>query len=177
MKELFQEVLTAFSPILQTRQVEKGELLHRENTVFLDLFLVQTGALRSFYFVDGRDVTAHFALEYGVVGAADSIIRRARSRYNIEALENSEVFVLNYDRLEKFLDDHPACERLARRFTQLLYLDLVERLEGMTFLSAKERYQHLIARYPDIPQRVNLGHIASYLGITPETLSRVRGQQ
>ena len=176
MKELFQEVLIEFSPILQSDFYKRGKLLHQENSVSFNLYLVQSGVLRSFYYVDGRDVTAHFALEYGVVGAADSIIRGKKSRYSIEVLEDCEVSIINYQELETFLDDNPSLERLARRFTQFTYMDLVERLEGMTFLSAKERYDHLIARYPNITQRVSLGHIASFLGITPETLSRVRGQ-
>ncbi len=176
MEDLFQQVITCFSPILRLHRFDKGELLHKENTMGQDLFLVQSGALRSFYYVDGKDVTAHFALEKGIVGAADSIIRGKRSRYNIETLEPSEVYVLDYTEMESFLDQHPQLERLARQFSQLLYMDLVERLEGMTFLTAKERYDHLIERYPTITQRVNLGHIASFLGITQETLSRVRSQ-
>lgn len=176
MEELFQEVLTHFSPILKLNHFEKGRLLHQENKISTELYLVHSGALRSFYYVEGKDVTSHFALDYGVIGAADSIIRKKRSRYNIETLEHSEVFVLNYDDLESFLDENPKLERLARQFTQLIYIDLVERIEGMTFLSARERYAHLMARSPDITQRVSLGHIASYLGITQETLSRVRAK-
>lgn len=176
MEELFQEVLTHFSPILTLNHFEKGQLLHQANDISLELYLVRSGALRSFYYVEGKDVTSHFALDHGVVGAADSIIRKKRSRYNIEALENSEVFVLNYNDLDPFLDENPKLERLARQLTQLIYMDLVERIEGMTFLSARERYAHLMARSPDITQRVSLGHIASYLGITQETLSRVRAQ-
>jgi len=176
MEGLFQEILTHFSPILKLNHFEKGQLLHQANKVSVELYLVHSGALRSFYYVEGKDVTSHFALDYGVVGPADSIIKRKRSRYNIEALENSSVFVLNYDDMESFLDENPMLERLARQFTQLLYMDLVERIEGMTFLSARERYLHLMARSPDITQRVSLGHIASYLGITQETLSRVRAK-
>jgi len=176
VKEIFQEVLRCFAPILKSNNFEKGKLLHQAGNISFDLYLVKSGALRSFYYVDGRDVTAHFALEYGVVGAADSIIRGKKSRYNIEVLEDSLVVLLNYQELESFLDQNPSLERLARKFTQMIYMDLVERMEGMTFLSAKDRYDHLTARYPDITQRVSLGHIASFLGITPETLSRVRGQ-
>lgn len=176
MKELFLEVLANFSPILTQKHFKKGKLLHKENTVCYDLYLVKAGVLRSFYYVDGKDVTSHFAMEYGVVGAADSIIKGKKSIYNIEALERSEVYVLDYLEMESFLDRNPNLERLARKFTQLIYINLVERLEGMTFLSAKDRYEKLIFRYPGITQKVSLGHIASYLGITQETLSRVRGQ-
>ena len=173
-QQLFNEVLIHFSPILQYKRYEKGKLLHKGSALTVDLYVVKSGTIRSFYYVDGKDVTAHFALEYGIIGAADSIIRGKKSRYEIEVLEDSEVFVLNYFEMETFLDEHPHLERLARQFSQSLYIELVERLEGMTFLSAKERYLHLISRFPNITQRVNLGHIASFLGITQETLSRVR---
>ena len=149
-------------------------MLHRAADISYNLYLVQSGILRSYYYVDGKDVTAHFALEYGIIGAADSIIKNKPSRYFIESLENSRVYILDYRGMESFLDQHPHLERLARKFSQSLYIDLVERLEGMTFLSAKEKYNHLLTRYPGITQRAGLGHIASYLGITQETLSRVR---
>ena len=176
-KELFNLILDQFSPILQPKVVEKGTILLRASEISYNLYLVQTGVLRSFYYVDGRDITAHFALEYGIIGAADSIIKNKPSRYYIETLEASRVFTLDYREMESFLDQHPHLERLARQFSQLLYIDLVERLEGMTFLSAKDKYNHLLQRYPGIVQRVGLGHLASYLGITQETLSRVRAGQ
>ncbi|WP_439483649.1 hypothetical protein [Cyclobacterium plantarum] len=79
--------------------------------------------------------------------------------------------------MECFLEENQEHERLVRKVSQLLFLDLVERLEGMMFLSAKERYDHLLTRYPSIAQQISLGHIASYLGITQETLSRIREQK
>ncbi|NQZ75195.1 MAG: Crp/Fnr family transcriptional regulator [Ekhidna sp.] len=138
------------------------------------IFLVKEGVLRSYYLADGKDITAHFAMEFGLIGAVDSIIKGKKSRYFIEALENSKVYCLNNSELETYLDNHPKLERIARQISQALYMDLVERLEGLSFLTAKEKYKHLLNRYPNIDQRVNLGHIASYLGISQETLSRVR---
>jgi len=176
MQDLLQKIPHAFADILTLETYGKGSLLHRAGERCNTLFLVKTGALRSFYLVEGREVTAHFALEYGLVGAVDSIVKGKPSLYSIEALELSEVYRMDYTVMEAFLDRNPEQERLARQVTQLLYLDLVERLEGMTFLSAKARYKRLSERYPGITQRVSLGHIASYLGITQETLSRVRQQ-
>ncbi len=176
MQNPLRQIPEAFADIISLQTYRKGQLLHRAGQRCHTLFLVKTGALRSFYLVEERDVTAHFALEYGLVGAVDSIMKGTSSRYSIEALEDSTVYELNYAELEGHLNRHPGQERLARQVTQLLYLDLVERLEGMTFLSARARYEHLLERYPGITQRVSLGHIASYLGITQETLSRVRRQ-
>lgn len=177
MIDLFEEILEQFAPISRPASYEKGALLHQVNTTCYNLFLVKTGALRSFYYLEGRDISAHFALEYGIVGAADSIIRGTKSRYAIEAMEPSAVVVLDYRALESYLDQNPQLERLARQFTQYLYIDIVERLEDRTFCTARERYDKLLKRHPDITQRVSLGHIASYLGITQETLSRVRAQR
>jgi CRP-like cAMP-binding protein len=174
MRELIEAARSAFAPILARRTARKGTLLVAPGDRSTRLFLVQTGLLRSFHVVEGREVDAHFALEDGVVGAIDSIVFGRESRYGIDALEDTECSTLDWHELERFLDEHPAHERLVRKITQHLYADLVERFEGMLFLSARDRYDHLLARYPGITQRVSLGHIASYLGMTQETLSRVR---
>ena len=176
-KELFEKVLKYFEPILIKEDISKGRLLHSQDEISYKIYLVSDGALRSFYFVDGKDVTAHFAFRYGIVGAADSIIKGKKSRYCIEALEDSQVFIMNYHKMEVFLENHSELERLARMFSQYLYMDLVERFEGMNFLSAAERYHLLTERYPGIDQKVKLAHIASYLGISQETLSRVRAKK
>jgi len=176
-KEFFEHLLRDFAPLFHQRSVKKGALLHRENEICLKLYFVGEGLLRSFYHVDGRDVTAHFAFQYGIIGAIDSILKNKPSRYNIEAIETSKLFVINYIELEDYLMRNPQFEKLARKVTQYLYLDLVERVEGMTFLTASDKYNHLIARYPDITNKVSLGHIATYLGISQETLSRVRSGQ
>jgi len=176
-KELFNLVVEHFSSIISIDTFKKGALLHQAHQTCYNLFLVKSGALRSYYYVEGKDVSAHFALKYGIIGAADSIIKNKPSRYYIECLEESQVYSMDYREMESFLDQNPQHERLARKFSQLLYIDLVERLEGMTFLSAKDKYDHLLNRYPGISNHVGLGHIASYLGITIETLSRVRAER
>ncbi len=174
MKELFTQVLDNFAPILKKRQYVKGQLLHWEEELSYKIYLVRQGIIRSFYYVEERDITAHFAMEYGIIGAADSIIKNQKSRYFIEVLAKSEVYQFDYLEMESYLLKNPELERLARQFSQMIYIDLVERFEGMMFLSAKDRYLHFIDRYPGLINRVNLGHVASYLGITQETLSRVR---
>jgi len=174
MEELVKQLIIAFEEILTAAVFKKGELVLQSHTRSSKIFIVKSGTLRSYYFQDGRDITAHFAFENNIIGAVDSILEQKQSLYNIEALVESKVMLLDYNEMECFLDKNPEFERLARQVSQFLYLDLVERLEGMMFLSAKERYHHLLTRYPTIDQQANLGHIASFLGVTQETLSRVR---
>lgn len=174
MEELIKQIIIAFEDVLTPVSYERGEVVHHSNTTCNKIFIVQSGILRSYYYQNGNDITAHFAMEYSIIGAIDSILKQKKSLYAIEALDDSEVLLMDYNEMECFLNKNPGYERLARQVSQFLYLDLVERFEGMMFLTAKERYEHLITRYPTITQQVNLGHIASYLGITQETLSRVR---
>lgn len=177
MQELVKKAIISFRDILIPINYEKGDLLIRENSSSKNIFLVEKGLLRSFYFVKGKDVTAYFANDYNIIGAIDSIIKDKNSIYNIEALENSFVYLLKYQEMENYLDHNPKLERLVRQISQFLYYDLVQRMESMTFLTAKERYDNLISKYPSILNKASLGHIASYLGITQETLSRVRSQR
>lgn len=174
MEELVKEVIHEFEEILTPVSYKQGELLHRQHELGKLIYIVKRGVLRSYYYIDGKDITAHFAMDYSIIGPIDSLVKGKRSLYNIEALEPSEVYLLDYSEMEAFLDHNLHLERLARKISQYLYIELVERLEHMTFLSAKERYDRLLHQHPQIIHRVNLGHIASYLGITQETLSRVR---
>ncbi|MEM8896430.1 MAG: Crp/Fnr family transcriptional regulator [Bacteroidota bacterium] len=176
MEELFNQVLTHFTPILKEEQFPIRRRLHTENKICDNLYLVVSGVIRAYYYIDGKDVTAHFASENDAITAPDSFIRRKRSRYNIEVLEDAKVLVVNYYELEKYLIENPHLERLARKFTESIYIELLDRIEGLVFFSAADKYRQLVKRNPTIVRRVSLGHIASYLGITQETLSRVRRQ-
>lgn len=177
MEELIKQIILVFDEILTSVHYQRGELVHQSDTRCNKIFIVKSGILRSYYFQNANDITAHFAMRYGIIGAVDSILKKKKSLYNIEALSESDVLLLDYNEMECYLEENPEHERLARKVSQLLYLDLVERFEGMMFLSAKERYDHLITRFPSITQQISLGHIASYLGITQETLSRIRKQK
>ena len=174
MEALIKSAIHTFQELITPEVYAKGELIHRQDETSKSLYIVESGLLRSFYIKDGKDITAHFAKEYTIIGAVDSIVRNKKSIYNIEALENSRVLKINNLELEGYLEEHPTFERIARQISQEIYFDLVERMEGLTFLTAKERYDHLLSKHPNIVHRVNLGHISSYLGITQETLSRVR---
>jgi CRP-like cAMP-binding protein len=174
MKEIILKVLHDFDEVLTEEHYPRGYLLHREQTVCKHIYFVTQGIVRSFYLKDGKDITAHFAMDVGAISAADSFIFNRPSRYNLEVLEDATVFSMTRQQLEHFLEQHPRYEHTARLFVEQLYMDLVDRVEALMFFSAQERYETLIRQNPDIIQRVGLGHIASFLGITQETLSRVR---
>lgn len=170
------ELLTDFQKIMKKESFSKKELLHNEGTVCNHLFLIEKGIARSFYYKDGKDITAHFAIENGTITAIDSFIQRKNSRYNIELLEDSEIISISHQDMHDLLQEKPQYEKYIRIFLEQIYIDLAERIEDLLFHTAKERYDKLVENTPNLLQRVNLKHIASYIGITQETLSRIRTQ-
>lgn len=174
---ILNELLNDFRTITTTHKLPKHHLLHQEDTICNHLYFIETGIARSYYHKDGKDITAHFAIENGGITAIDSFIQRKKSRYNIEILEDAVVHSMAHYDIQVLLDQKPSYEKFVRLFLEQIYVDLAERVEDLLFYNAKERYDNLILKKPSLSQRVNLGHIASYIGVTQETLSRIRAQK
>lgn len=176
LSTLFPKVIERFAPILVPKSFPKGTVLQEAGKICNHLFLVEKGILRAYYYKEHRAITAHFAFAKEAITAPQSFILEKASKHCIETLADSSVFMVNNRALEDFLAQNPPLERLARKFTQAVYLELLERTEDLVFLSAKERYDRLFHRNPNLLLTVQLGHIASYLGISQETLSRIRAK-
>lgn len=170
------DLLTDFQKIMKKDSFSKKHLLHKEGTICNHLFLIEKGIARSFYYKDGKDITAHFAIENETITAIDSFIQRKNSRYSIELLEDSEIISISLQDMHTLLQEKPHYEKYIRIFLEQIYIDLAERIEDLLFHNSKERYDKLIENTPNLLQRVNLKHIASFIGITQETLSRIRKQ-
>lgn len=171
------ELLLGFQALLTQHSCKKKQLLHAENKVCRHSYFIHEGVARAFYFKDGKDITAHFAFEGQSITAVDSLMQGKPSKYNIEVLEDSIVFAVSYEDLETYLQQSALHERFGRYFIQQAYFEMIERVEDLQFLSAKERYHILLKKHPHIIQRVELRHISSFLGITQETLSRIRAEK
>ena len=166
-----------FGKLMTFQELPTKHLLHCEGTICNHFYILHKGLARAFYYKDDKDITAHFAIENTTITAIDSFIQRKKSRYNIELLENTSLSYINYEDWKKLLEDKPHYEKYARIFLENIYIDIAERIEDLLFHSAKERYEKLLRKFPSLQQRVNLGHIASYIGITQETLSRIRAEK
>nr|WP_299385152.1 Crp/Fnr family transcriptional regulator [Allomuricauda sp.] len=168
------ELVSNIFEMMEKQRFSKGELLHEQGNICRHIYLIHTGLARTFFFKDGKDITVHFASEGEVITAVDSIISLKKSRYHVELLEDSEVLSIAYDDLQKVLSQHPSYEKYLRLVLERMYTEGADRIEEFLFFSAKERYGNLLRTRPQLLQRVNLGHIASYLGMAQETLSRIR---
>ncbi len=141
------------------------------------MFFINKGLIRGYYIADGKEITNWFAKEQEFATCFYAFIARKPSFEVIEALEDCEVLSLSYSSLQALYRHFPETERIGRIITENYYIKLEERILSLQFKTAKERYQNLISSKPYLLQRASLGQIASYLGITQETLSRIRAEK
>ena len=173
---LSDEAKEALHSITKNVQVTKGEYLLEEGKVNNYLYFVEKGCLRGYYNLDGKEVSYWFSTEGMFASSFYSFISRKPSYETIRALEDSSTIAIHFDDLTKLYTDFHEIEKLGRLVNERYYLQLEERTYSLQFLSAKDRYEKMIANNPTWLQRISLGFLASYLGITQETLSRIRGK-
>jgi CRP-like cAMP-binding protein len=157
------------------KRMLKRQFLLQEGDVCRELAFVEKGALYS-YSVDskGNQHVIRFAFEGWWMANLESFYTSNPTRLNIEVLENSELLILDKTNHENLLKELPAYERYHRIILQNAYVALQQRVENALGQTAEEKYTRLIESSPEFLNRVPLNLIASYLGVSPETLSRVR---
>ncbi len=172
--EEFEFCKTMFVP----KKLRKRQFIIQEGDVCKYTIFVEKGLLRSFSVDEkGVDHILQFAFEGWWMGDIYSFLTSEPTVYNMEALENSELLLINHPSWEILLDKIPSFERYFRILIQNNLIATQRRLMGTLTKTAEEKYRDLIENYPGCLQRVPQHMIASYLGITPETLSRIRSQK
>lgn len=154
---------------------KKGEYLVKEGQICRHIFFLEQGAVRDCMLQpDGREKTLWFSFEGDMVVDLRSFIRQQPARQSIQALEDCTCLAIYYQTWQGLLASYPEVERLYRLFLEQHIFQAEERTHRLQFLSAREHYEALLAMYPNITNRINLGYIASFLNITQEALSRIR---
>ena len=138
------------------------------------IYFISKGLARIYYLKDGVDVTESFSFENDIIARVESLFTGKPSRKAIQTIEDSVLIAIDSDKLFRLFDKHPDLERLFRKIIETSYVNTVNRMESLQFNTADERYFNLIKDHPNILKRVPLKFIASYLGITPVSLSRIR---
>ncbi|MGE5255223.1 MAG: Crp/Fnr family transcriptional regulator [Hyphomicrobiales bacterium] len=168
----------ALAGITERHVLPKGHHLLRLWQVQRQFYFIEKGAGRVYYLHDGQDVSDYFALDNQFLGGLESLFTRQPSHKAIELLEDSIVHAYAYDAFETLCAEYHEIERLGRRMATYAFLQGQRRVESIRFLSAAERYAELEKTHPGISNRIPLKHLASFLGITQVSLSRIRsGQQ
>jgi CRP-like cAMP-binding protein len=141
------------------------------------IYFINKGVARIYYFKDGIDITESFSFENNIIARVESLFTGKPSRKAIQILEDAEIVAINSNQLFKLYDRYPEIERLFRKIFEAAYVETVNRIEGMQFHSAEERYNALLNEAPNVLLRVPLKYVASFLGITQVSLSRIRGHR
>lgn len=162
--------------LLQTERLKKGEFLLEEGQYCNRLYFISKGAVRTFFYHKGKEVTYWIYPQNTLVTSWSSYVFKKPSIEYIETLEDSSVISLTYDQWQKLYSKHRELESFGRLVMEESVGLLDDFYKGYYFMSAKEKYELLLNVFPRITQIANLGHIASMLGISQETLSRIRGQ-
>lgn len=183
----FIQALSFISPISDEAVKDLDAHIHYEehskNTELLKIgqvshhiYFIRKGLARVYYFKDGNDVTDYFAIDNQMIGAVASLFTKQPSHKGIHLIEDSGVYKMNYDDFEKICAQHHDLERAARKMATFGMLEEQARIESILFHEAKERYLELGKQYPGLLNRCPLKYIASYLGITQVSLSRLRAE-
>ncbi|WP_437983260.1 Crp/Fnr family transcriptional regulator [Sorangium sp. So ce117] len=173
-----EEEIRYFLGLTRRVRFERGELMTRAGERPRDFGLVLSGLVRKFYVTPrGRDVTRGFAMEGELVGAYAALLSKCASQLSVQALEDSSVLVVEFEAFERLYDRHPSWSTLGRRVAEALFVEREQRAAELLTLSAEQRYEALLARSPALAERVPQYQIASYLGITPVSLSRIRARR
>lgn len=160
---------------LAVKKIRKKQYLLQEGDVCKNIAFVEKGALRAYTVNnDGVEHIMQFALEGWFISDLYSFLTGEVATYNIDAIEDSELVLISRSAHEALLKKYPKYETFTRELITGAYVALQKRLNSIISKSLEDRYEAFISLYPDIAKRVPQHMIASYMGLTPETLSRVR---
>jgi CRP-like cAMP-binding protein len=182
MKSVFQSIqdfsadeLILLDDLITFRTLKKGEVLLTENQVCNEIVFIEKGILRSFFVNHkGDEITNCFAFENEFMASFASFITEEKAEENIQALTDTELQILDRKALEKLYQSGFNWQETGRKLTELEFVNLHKRMISFQKLSGVQRYEELRQNHQKYIQLIPLQYLASYLGITPRHLSRIR---
>ena len=168
------EELDVMEGILVPMKFQKGEMILKEGEVCENIYWVAKGLVRQFYYKNEKELTEYMATENTIFMSIESLFKEAPSRQQIQALEPTILFALPKKALEREAVRNVNIQMLYRKILEESLIISQVHADMLRFESAQERYAKLVKRSPQLVLRAPLVYIASYLQMTPETLSRVR---
>lgn len=171
---LCDEAKIALTACIKQKQYKRNTHLLKIGSVSHYMYFIQKGLARAHYQINGMDVTDYFAIDGQFIGGVESLFTKQPSKKGIQVLEDAKVWRMHYDSFEQLCAQHHDIERLGRKMAIFAFMEGQQRIESIRFKEAKERYDELSIKYPGLVNRCPLKYIASYLGITQVSLSRIR---
>jgi CRP-like cAMP-binding protein len=159
-----------------TKTFKKKTIILEAGKVADEVYFITKGCVRLFYEKDGQNLTTYFFTENMFAGTYDSFISRKPTRIAMEALEDTEVLALSYKSLEELYKVFPKMNEFVRKSIEQRFVVLHDLFTSYLLNNPEERYINLIKERPDLLKRIPQHQIASFLGITPVSLSRIRNR-
>lgn len=166
--------LDTLESILVPMKFAKGELILREGEVCRDIMYVCRGLIRQFYYKNGKELTEHISVEGGIVMCIESLFRQEPTRLQVEALEPTLVYSMPMKKLEEVALHNVNIQMMYRKILEESLILSQVHADLVRFETAQDRYKKMCKLMPQVVLRAPLVYVASYLQMTPETLSRVR---
>lgn len=157
-------------------KIQRGEFLLKPGEVCNHYYYIQKGILRSFLKYGSKEITIWINPENEVTTAIRSMSRNESSEEYIQAVEECELVAMHYDAMQELYEKFPEMNRVGRMLLEQYYAASEERVYICRIPGAHLRYKHFVDSRPELANRIPLKYIASYLGITIETLSRLRAK-
>lgn len=162
-------------PILQYRKIKKHDLLLKEGDVCKNVYFMPIGFFRMFYVdYNGDEINYRFAGKNNFVVDFQSFILQKPSHFYWQAMEDSHLVALPHAEIHRLYGVSQTWNNFGRLIAERVYLQLNERVEMLLFMSPEERYKHLLDTQPELFSQVSQFNLSSYLGVKPESLSRLR---
>lgn len=174
--KLSDEGKEALSKHLLRFEYSKKHILVKQNSICRYIYFIEKGLTRTYYLSDGKDITDWISTENTFAVSILSFLTQIPDRRIIELLEDSVFLAISFTDLQALYARYHDIESLGRKLAELGVQQLQTRFDSLHFSSSEERYKHLLVNHPDYILRVPLGVLASFLGMTQETLSRIRSK-
>lgn len=174
---LSKETISLLEDRIFHKKIKKREIIVQPGVVCKAIYWVKEGTLCGFVNKEEKTSVTWFAIEGDAVTSVYSFISRQSGNEGVKALEDTEVYGLSYESLQELYLQSFEMNVLGRTILEMYYINLEERTFSLQNHSAHERYDNFIKRYPELIQKIPLGVIASYVGVTQSSLSRLRKNQ
>lgn len=177
MQEKSTETIEKIKRIFTRDEFPAKTLLVNEGAIANSIYYIESGAARVWFNHDGKEITVQFLFEGGFIASIESIISNEKSWYSIETIEPVIVYSITTDSFKQKMEELPHVREFYYQYIQQSLLSYQRRMVSQIKNTPEERYKELLNEFPEIIRRVPQHYIASYLGITSVSLSRIRNRR
>ena len=165
--------LDAIAGKFRKKSIKKNEFLLRQGEICKDLVFVQEGCLRLYYIAEGVEVSVWFSFKHSSAIEIHSFVSERPSEYFLQAIQDSEILYLPKSTLNTLYETYPKMQEMMRKFWEDVVINLIDRFTALQRDTAEKRYRDLLKR-PLYLQQIPQKYLASFIGVTPTSLSRIR---